>query len=96
MSSKLYKVTAFHEKGYDLGFSPWFLTEKGLSSFISEFEKHSKGKFFYDKTDTGYRIETDVFLNIEEYKPPVFLDKVDFYEVSFCNGGYDNTYLHIE
>ncbi|MBE7635146.1 hypothetical protein LNJ05_12680 [Tenacibaculum finnmarkense genomovar ulcerans] len=96
MSDKLYKVTARHEKGYDLGFDPLFLTEKGMKSFVSDFEKQSKGKFFMEKIDTGYRIETDTYLNIKEYKLPVFLDEVSINEVSFCSEGYGSTWLSIE
>lgn len=96
MSNKLYKVTARHDKGYDLEFDPFFLTEKGMKSFVSDFEKQSKGKFFMEKIDTGYRIETDTYLNIVEYELPVFLDEVSINEVSFCNEGYGSTWFSIE
>lgn len=96
MINKKYKVSASHEKGYDLGFETIFLTEEGLKSFIAQFEEKSKGLFFIEKTDTGYTIETHTYIVIEEYKEPTFLNSIDIDEVSFSDEGHESTWLRIE
>lgn len=91
---KKYIITAFHNKGYDLELDTIYVTENGLHEFRKTFESLYPSNYI-NKTDTGYKLESDIVIVIKQYEEPVFKDTFKVTEINVMDEGYESTYLHI-
>ena len=93
-----YKITAYHEKGYDLEFGELYVTRNGKEQFVQQITEHLKKQnlYFWVSENGNIEIENDTKIVIQEYKVPTFKDSLNIEEVMFCDEGYGSTYLSYE
>lgn len=91
-----YKISAYHNKGYDLQFEELYLTSKGVESFRKQFEEKYPTEYIQKNKDGGYDLEGDIVLEIVEYKEPIFEYLIEIKEISVSDEGYEMTWLSIE
>ncbi len=104
MKSKKFVVEFWIDNNYS-GYCPetMYYTEKALFEFLERFEKEFKETckcLSFKKEGNKITIDGDFGIIWKEYQPPKYPDFVDELseniEVSFSNGGYEDTYLVVD